>query len=149
MSNVVVANDHEWTSVMSQLSEAFVKEAIGSLLLEPTKKDWGGESDDHFSGNVVVGGKRRTAAFLLKGPTNFREMTLEMMGKRADQIVRLARTGADVYVVQHSHLIGSAVRETLRALTIMPGRSSTKYCLIDGLATYKILRAYDRIRKQT
>jgi hypothetical protein len=145
MRNVTVSSAEEWQNVMSHLPEQSVKEALASLLLESTKKDWGGESDDHFSGNVIVGGRRRTAAFLLKGPTNFREMTLEMMGKRADQIYRLTRTDAEIYVVQHSHLIGDAVRGTLRALTIYPGGTKKKYCVLDGLATYRILKAYGKL----
>jgi hypothetical protein len=145
MENVTAASAEEWQGVMSKLPEQVVKECLASLLLEPTKKDWGGESDDHFSGNVSVGGRRRTAAFLLKGPTNFREMTLDMMGKRADQIYRLTRTDAEVYVVQHSHLIGDAVRGTLRAMTVYPGGSNKKYCVIDGLSTYRILKAYGKL----
>ncbi|UXI67067.1 hypothetical protein [Tahibacter amnicola] len=145
LKDVAVAGVDEWQEVMSRMPEKAVKEAIASLLLEPSKKDWGGESDDHFSGNVVVGKRRRTAAFLLKGPTNFREMTLEMMGKRADQLVRLTKTDAEIYVVQHSHLIGDAVRTTLRALSIQPGGTKKKYCLIDGLATYRLLKAYGKL----
>jgi hypothetical protein len=145
MRSVTVADAEEWQNVMSKLPEHAVKQALASLLLEPTKKDWGGESDDHFSGNLTVGGRRRTAAFLLKGPTNFREMTLEMMGKRADQIYRLTRTDADIYIVQHSHLIGDAVRVTLRALTIYPGGDRKKYCVLDGLNTYRILKAYGKL----
>src|SRR5579871_3542685 len=121
MKDVMPASTEEWQEVMAELPEASVKSAFAALLLEPPKKDWGGESDDHFSGNVSVGGRRHSAAFMLKGPTNFREMTLEMAGKRADQIYRLTRTDAEIYVVQHSHLIGDAVRGTLRALTIYPG----------------------------
>ncbi len=145
MENVAVADEEEWQRVMSQVPEQSVKEVFASLLAEPTKSDWGGESDDHFSGNVVVGGRRRTAAFLLKGPSKFREMTLEMMGKRADQLYRLTRTDAEIYVVQHSHLIGDAVRATLRALTIYPGGRTKKFCVIDGPATYRILKAYGKV----
>jgi hypothetical protein len=135
----------EWQNTMSKISESHVKQSIGELLSEPTKKDWGGESDDHFSANTTVGGRRRTAAFLLKGPTNFREMTLEMCGKRADQIYRLAKTSAEVLVVQHAHLVGDAVRGTLRALTIVPGGKSRKYCVMDGQSTYRILKAYEKL----
>jgi hypothetical protein len=145
MKNVTAASAEEWQGVMSKLPEQAVKESLASLLLEPTKKDWGGESDDHFSGNVIVGGRRRTASFLLKGPTNFREMTLDMTGRRADQIYRLTRTDAETYIVQHSHLIGDAVRGTLRALTIYPGGGKKKYCVIDGHATYRILKAYGKL----
>ena len=69
-------------------------------------------------------------------------MTPAMCGKNADQIYRLVRVRADIYVVQHSHLIGTAVRETLKAMVVQPGRSG-KFCLMDGQATYRLLKAYD------
>jgi hypothetical protein len=144
MKDVKVESADEWMNVMSMVPEQKIKEAIAKLLSEPTKNDWGGESNDHYSGNVTVSGKRTTAAFLLKGPTNFRVMTLEMCGKRADQIYRLAKSGAEISVVQHSHLIGETVRETLRRMVAEPGRSR-KYCFIDGQATYRILKAYGLI----
>lgn len=143
MSNVSASNRDEWLDAMKETSEADVKDAFSSLLNEPTKKDWGGEENDHFSSNVVVGGRRQTAAFLLKGPSRFSEMTIAMCGKNGDQIYRLAKSGADISVVQHSHLIGAAVRETLRGLIVTPGHRSRKFCIIDGQATYRILKAYN------
>ena len=145
MRDVQVSDAEQWQSVMSKVPEAHVKAAFAELLNEPYKKDWGGEPNDHFSANVSVTGRRRSAAFLLKGPTHFREMTLEMCGQRADQIYRLVASSAEIFVVQHSHLIGDAVRGTLRALTVYPGGRAKKYCLIDGMATYRILKAYDKI----
>ena len=145
MRDVEVESEDEWMSVMRALPERKVKEAIANLLSEPTKKDWSGESNDHFSANASVHGRRKTAAFMLKGPTDFREMTLEMCGRRADQIHRMVDSDADVSVVQHAHLIGNVVRRTLRELTIQPGSSRRKYCLIDGQATYRILKAYSLI----
>ena len=130
-----------------------MKRAFADLLTEPIKNDWSGEENDHFSANLSVHGRRLTAAFLLKGPSVFREMTLDMCGKRADQILRLTKSGADISIadhrqrarhvqghrlgvgashralarhrlpVQNAHLIGSAVRETLRNFTIQPGVS--------------------------
>lgn len=141
MKEIQVANADEWMKVMKKLPEASVKNAFASLLAEPTKKDWGGEANDHFSSNVTINGRRRTAAFLLKGPAKFGEMTLDMCGKRADQIYRLANSGAEISIVQHCHQIGEAVRGTLRSLTVHPGKPR-KYCVIDGLATYRILKAY-------
>ncbi len=145
MSEVAAESASEWMDAMCKLPEAKVKAAFASLLNEPTKKDWGGESNDHFSSNVTVDGSRRTAAFLLKGPTDFREMTLDMCGRRADQVYRLVGSNADVSVVQHSHLVGEAVRQVLRALTVYPGGRTRKYCVIDGQATYRILKAYSLI----
>ena len=78
----VEVDEGEWMSTMRKLSEAKVKEFIAKLLLEPVQKDWGGESQDHFSANVSINGRRKTAAFLLKGPSQFREMTLESLNGR-------------------------------------------------------------------
>jgi hypothetical protein len=147
MKQVQAATADEWLRAMQSLPEATVKSAFAHLLSEPTKKDWGGETNDHFSSNVSIRGQRKTAAFLLKGPTMFREMTLEMCGKRADQIYRLANSGADISIVQHSHQIGEVVRATLRNMTVYPGRPR-KYCLIDGQATYRILKAYSLLSHQ-
>jgi hypothetical protein len=141
MKEAVVASADEWMSVMENLPEAHVKKSIASLLKEPTKSDWGGEEDDHFSANVTVAGERCTAAFLLKGPTNFREMTPAMCGKNGDQIYRMTKTGADISIIQHAHLIGAAVRETLRSMVVTPGRPR-KFCVMDGQATYRLLKAY-------
>lgn len=141
ISGAQVSDANEWMSVMSELPEDTVKKAIAKLLKEPPKADWGGEENDHFSANVTIDGKKRTAAFLLKGPTKFKEMTPAMCGKNGDQIYRLVNSGAYLSVVQHSHLIGTAVRETLRAFTVQPGRSR-KFCVLDGQATYRLLKAY-------
>jgi hypothetical protein len=146
LREVVVRDTSEWMDVMKALPEKHVKEAFAKLLNEPTKKEWGGESNDHFSAAATLGGVRKTAAFLLKGPSNFREMTLDMCGARADQIYRLVKSGADISVVQHSHLIGEAVRATLKAHVVHPGKAR-KFCLIDGQATYRILQAYDLLPK--
>jgi hypothetical protein len=142
MADMKPADADEWMQVMSRLPEAEVKKAIAGLLREPEKKDWGGEENDHFSANLTLAGRRCTAAFLLKGPTVFKEMTPAMCGKNGDQIYRLTRAGADVSIVQHSHLVGSAVRETLRAFVVTPGQRSKKFCVMDGQATYRLLKAY-------
>ena len=131
----------EWETTMRALSEAEVKVKIASLLRDSTKSDWGGEQNDHFSANVSLGGKRKTAAFLLKGPAKFREMTPAMCGKNGDQIFRLTNSGADISIVQHCHAIGEAVRHTLKALTVYPG-DARKFCVIDGPTTFRLFRAY-------
>ena len=146
MSEVEVKGPDEWMSVMKDLPEDRVKSSIAGLLAETTKKDWSGEQDDHYSGNVTVGGVRRTASFMFKGPgKEFREMTLDMCGKRADQIHRMVGTQADLSIVQHCHQIGPTVRQTLRNLVVRPGGYRRKYCVIDGLATFKILQAYSLV----
>jgi hypothetical protein len=141
MREVTVVNADEWMSVMKSVPESHVKKSIAELLKEPPKDDWGGEENDHFSANVTVAERRRTAAFLLKGPARFREMTPAMCGKNGDQIYRLVRAGADISVIQHNHLVGPAVRETIRSMVVTPGRPR-KFCVIDGQATYRLLKGY-------
>lgn len=143
LTETTVESAAEWMEAMKSTSEDTVKAAFTSLLNEPSKKDWGGEQNDHFSSSVTVNGIRKTAAFLLKGPSQFREMTPDLCGKRADQIYRLSNSGADISIVQHCHLIGEAVRAELRAFTVQPGRQKRKYCFIDGQATYRILKGYN------
>lgn len=133
-----------WQEYMKSMPEAEVKRRFCNILGESPRTDWGGEQADHFSASVSLSGRRMTAAFLLKGPANFREMTPEMLGKRADQIYRLACTPARLLIVQHCHQIGEAVRATLRAFAVSP-HDPRHYCLIDGKDTYKILKAYGEL----
>lgn len=131
----------EWMDVMRNVPEQCVKGAFASILGDPTKKDWGGELNDHYASAVHAGGRRYEAAFLLKGPSDFREMVPAHLGKNADQIYRLACTPAGLLVVQHCHQIGEAVRATLKAFAYNPAHIR-RYCLIDGKDTYRILKAY-------
>ncbi len=134
----------EWMNIMEHLSENEVKTKFCEILGEIPKKDWGGELDDHFSASLHLGEERVTAAFLLKGPARFREMTPDLLGSRADQIFRLTQTPAKLLIVQHCHQIGEAVRATLRAFAVTP-HNPRRYCLIDGRDTYLILQAYNKI----
>ena len=137
----------EWQPVMRSLPEAQVKQALCNLLGETPTADWGGEQNDLFSAGVHLGGRRTTAAFVLKGPAGgrkFKTMTPAMLGKNADQIYRLAQSPAQMLVVQHCHDIDEAVRATLGAFAQNLGRPR-RYCLIDGRDTYRILKAYGQI----
>ena len=101
---------------LKNVSEQKVKELFCKLLSEvEIPKDWGGEEFDIFSSNLSVDGRRLTAAFLLKGPSKFHEMTLADCGKNGDQIYRLFNTPADVFVLQHCHKVSPAVRKTMES----------------------------------
>ena len=145
-ARVVNPTTEEWLSYMRTCSEAHVKATFGRLLAEPLRADWGGELDDLFASAAHIRERRTTVAFLLKGPGGgFREMTPDLLGKRADQVVRLASTPAQLLVVQHCHTIGEAVRQTLRAFCVAP-HHPRRYCLIDGKDTYRILKAYHSLQ---
>lgn len=144
LKNVQVSNPSEWMSCMQSLPEQDVKEKIAEILGDKTKKDWGGELNDHYSSNLTLGQKRTTGAFLLKGPARFEEMQPRHLGKNADQIYRLSITPANLLVVQHCHTIGEAVRATLRAFAVTP-HDPRYYCLMDGRDTYRLFKAYGKI----
>jgi hypothetical protein len=73
-------------------------------------------------------------------------MTPNHLGKNNDQIYRLANEPAGLFVVQHCHEIGQAVRATLRAFSIQPGQQRL-YCLIDGRDSLRILQAYGKVEQ--
>lgn len=126
---------------MKHISEAAFKTCLAKIIGDSTKKDWGGEMSDHFTSQIHLTGQRLTGAFLLKGPSQFRPMNLNHLGKNNDQIFRLSQEPADV-LFQHSHNIESAVRATLRAFAVQPGRPR-RYCLIDGLDSLWLLQSYN------
>lgn len=129
------------TEPMRGISEAAFKTCLARLLGDSVKKDWGGEMSDHFTSQLHLAGRRLTGAFLLKGPSRFQPMTLNHLGKNNDQIFRLSQQPADVFFVQHCHEIEPAVRATLRAFAVQPGRPR-RYCLIDGRDSLWLLQSY-------
>jgi len=127
---------------MRHISERAFKECLRRILGDTATKDWGGETSDYYTAHLHLKGQRVTAAFLLKGPADFVPMDLRHLGKKHDQILRLARESAQVLVVQHCHDILSPVRETLRTFAVQPSRAR-RYCLIDGRDSLRLLQAYD------
>jgi len=129
---------------MATVPEKTVKELICTLLGEHSvPNDWGGEESDVFSANLLVNGQRRTAAFLLKGPAQFHSMKPTDLGKNGDQLYRLFNIPAQIYVVQHCHAIGAAVRKQAEAFAL--ARSFTQPCQIvfmDGITTARLLKKH-------
>lgn len=127
---------------MRLVSERSFKRALATILGGEVPNDWGGETSDYVSSALHVGGRRVSAAFLLKGPARFAPMTLNQLGKNNDQIFRLAQEAADILVIQHCHDITTAVRATLRAFAVQPS-NQRRYCVIDGRDSLRLLKAYD------
>jgi hypothetical protein len=73
-------------------------------------------------------------------------MDLTHLGKKGDQILRLANEPADVLIVQHCHDILPVVRSTLRAFAVQPSRPR-RFCCIDGRDTLRLLKAYGLYEK--
>jgi len=127
---------------MRYISESAFKQCIAKILGDAVQSDWGGETSDFYTAHIHLNGKSKTAAFLLKGPARFAPMNLNHLGKKNDQIVRLAKEPAQVLFVQHCHDVTSSVRDTLRAFAVQPG-NPRRFCIIDGRDSLRLLKAYD------
>ena len=133
----------DW-KVLKKIPEKQVKAAICQILGDRPIKDWGGEQSDHFTTSLHLSERRVSAAFLLKGPADFTEMKARHLGKNGDQIYRLSQEPAELLVLQHSHLISSPVRATLRAFAVSPA-SPRRYMVLDGPDTYRLLAAHGKL----
>ncbi len=129
-----------------KLSEAEFKRGLQNIIGEQgTFMDWGGEQNDLFTTWIRIGGRRRRAAFALKGPGAKGKMTLRHLGKNADQILRLFRSPADVFFVQHhaeiDQMVIAEMQTHARELARNEGRS-VWFGVIDGQDSKRLVMAY-------
>lgn len=133
-------------SLPKTVGEEEVKTGVQNILGEPGAfKDWGGEDSDLYSGRLRVNGKRHAAAFAFKGPGEPGALVPGRMGKNGDQLSRLFRQDADVFLVQHWREIKPSVPEMMRSLAVAKSVSTGKlvcYGIIDGTDTERLRRAY-------
>jgi hypothetical protein len=110
----------------SRLSEAQIKSAIKTIIGESgTCKDWGGEKNDLFTTKVRIKGMRRPAVFAFKGKATKEPLTLEKMGKRADQVIRLfSDSVAEVYLIVFQGQVAPIVLEQMKALAVAKALAS-------------------------
>jgi hypothetical protein len=132
----------------TKIAETKFKNGVAKILGEPGKfKDWGGESRDLASTRLEVGGKRRATAFAFKGPGKSGRLTPGKMGKNGDQIQRLMRCPAEVFLVQYWAEIDDAVLEQLEKLaqlkSFLEGRR-IYYGVIDGVDSTRLINAYPK-----
>jgi len=144
-NSAFITNPEEWISCMKLMSEQKIIENFCKILNDVSKKDWGGELNDHFTSSLDYSNTKYEAVFLFKGPAGknkFREMKMKDLGKNNDQIVRLFKTNAGIIILQHCHNIGEDVRETMDAFAY---KNEKKYCIIDGRDSYKLFKSYNLI----
>jgi hypothetical protein len=133
--------------ILRRWPEAAVKAAFAEVLGEPdVPLDWGGERFDLWTTRLFVRNQPLRAAFLFKGPSEFKPMTIGSLGKNGDQLDRLSTTPADVLVIQHCHSITAPVVGMLRAYAASTS-PQRRYLLIDGYDTVKILSHFGHIAR--
>jgi len=129
----------------ARLSEAKTKAGFLHLLRETkTPKDWGGENNDIFTDRITVAGKKRRAAFALKGPAKRGALVPGKMGKNGDQIQRLFDTPATVFIVQYEGEVKESIyklmEELAKARAVTAGE--TFWGVFDDSATKQLRKAY-------
>lgn len=131
------------------LSEDLVQIKLEKILGELIhKKDWGGESCDLYTSNLRIKGKRYRAAFLLKGSGTKGKLTIAKCGKNGDQIQRLFKCPADIFIIQYISEIDEAVIEEAKQKTIFLRlrNPNTRFCIMDGLDTQRLIQAYSDLK---
>jgi len=128
--------------------EAKIKGGVKAILGDAGKfTDWGGEKSDLFSTRLRIGGKRYATAFAFKGRGTKGILTPAKLGKNGDQIQRLFRSEAQVFVVQYGGQVDESVREQMQmAATAKSFATEQKvyYMVIDGQDTSRLMRAYPK-----
>ncbi len=124
---------------LKAVPERRVKEAVAATIGESVvPRDWGGEVNDLYTSGLMVDGRQHSAAFLLKGPAAFSPMSIRHLGANGDQLTRLARSPADILVVQHCHHVRPEVVEYLQSAS-SNFRHVRRFMIIDGQDTYRLL----------
>jgi hypothetical protein len=128
------------------IPETRFKRGIAKILGESGSFcDWGGERNDMYTSRIRVSGSRYPAAFAFKGPGTRGILTPGKMGKNGDQIQRLFKTVARVFVVQYWGQVAESVAEQMeefaKAKSAIEG-VSVYFGVIDGDDSNRLLHAY-------
>ena len=131
-----------------EMLETPFKNGVAGILGEKGEfKDWGGESRDLSTTRLKIKGKRRIAAFAFKGPGKKGRLTPGKMGANGDQIQRLVRCPAEVFIVQYWAEIDDSVIEQLKALVTLKSYLDDEklwWGIVDGNDSARLIAAYPK-----
>lgn len=130
----------------SPIPETRFKSGVARILGESGRfHDWGGERNDLYTNKLRISGRRYPAAFAFKGPATKGILTPGRMGKNGDQIQRLFKTVASVFVVQYWGQVAESVAEQMeefaKAKSAIEG-AIIFFGIIDGDDSNRLLKAY-------
>lgn len=128
------------------MPESKIKAGLQKIIGENhTFKDWGGEKNDLYTNKLRYKGKRRTAAFALKGKATKGTLTPSKMGKNGDQIARLVGSTAEMFFVVYHGKIDESVVSQLEAFALGKALSGKPiyYATIDGDDLNRLYQAYE------
>ncbi len=129
-----------------KISEAQFKRGLQKILGESGQfRDWGGEIADLFTTRIRFNGKRRPAAFALKGPGTKGKLTPGKMGKNGDQIQRLFEAPCEIFFVQYCRQVEPTIMAQMKQLAIAKSLFAGDrifYGVIDGIDSRRLVDAY-------
>jgi hypothetical protein len=134
------------------LLEDDVERMIATVIGEPFRqKDWGGELDDLFTQAVQLGGRAVRASFMLKGRGLSSTMRMKNLGKNGDQVMRMIKQPAELFVVQHVNNIDASVISHLQDAIV--ARRAEGHLVVgsvwDGVAVARLGVAYGLLDPKT
>lgn len=130
---------------LNKIPESKIKAGLQKIIGENhTFKDWGGEKNDLYTNKLSYKGKRRNAAFALKGKSTTGSLTPGKMGKNGDQIARLVGSAAEVFFVVYHSKIDESVVAQLETFSLGKalGGKPIYYGTIDGDDLNRLYQAY-------
>jgi hypothetical protein len=131
---------------LTQGESDVIWDQLWTALLDVAER-WGGEQNDVFTTQLVIGGKRRRAAFAFKGPAYKGMLRPKHMGKNGDQIQRLFKSPADVFIVQHHTQIHESILDQMvTSARLLAGDSNADvfYGTIEGKDSNRLIAAYPK-----
>ena len=132
---------------LSGIPEARIKRFLQKVIGESHDfRDWGGERNDLYTNKLRFRGKRRAAAFALKGKATKGPLTPKKMGKNGDQLGRLFLSEAEMFFVVYHSKIDEAVAQQVRAYALTRALAGIRvyYCLVDGDDLARLVAAYPK-----
>ncbi len=130
----------------TSIPEARFKRGVAKILGESGRfQDWGGERNDLYTSRVTVAGRRCAAAFAFKGPGTKGILNPRRMGKNGDQIQRLFKSPASLFIVQYWGQVADSVAEQMEEFA--KAKSAVEdtvvyFGVIDGDDSNRLLTAY-------
>jgi len=129
-----------------QVGESWFKAGLKKVIGETgTFTDWGGEKNDLWTTKVHLQGKRLACAFAFKGKGTKGVLTLKKLGKNSDQLPRLFKNDAQVFIVEYCGQVDQSVSELMFSLAVARSvmcQEKIYYCVVDGDDTQRIIKAY-------
>ena len=129
------------------LYENEFKKGLKNIIGEKNNfQDWGGESNDMFTTQLVFKGKRIPTAFALKGRGFKGILRPNRMGKRGDQVQRLFKAPAVLFLVQYNGQLDEEAFLSLM-MSLAQAKSAVEnmkiyYGLINGTDSKRLHIAY-------